>query len=117
MMEMGYLPYSTVTLATSLKPPPELHPKIKTVLNGTSKRPECPTGHGVHRPGRCAIKIFYHIGQGPVHPKCILTYRPAGTPYKFSIILVRVRYNKNAFYHIGRAGEYFGRPEHQILGL
>ncbi len=21
-------------------------------------------------------QIFYHIGQGPVHPKCMLTYRP-----------------------------------------
>ncbi len=31
--------------------------------------------------GRYTTQIFYHIGQGPVHPKCILTYRPAGIPH------------------------------------
>ena len=41
--------------------------------------PVGPTGPGVHRPGRCTIQIFYHIGQGPVHSKLILTYRPADT--------------------------------------
>ena len=59
------------------------------VLNGTPERPVGLTGPGVHRPGRCAIQIFYHIGQGPVHSKYILTYRPAGTLHKYSIISVR----------------------------
>lgn len=35
------------------------------------------TSHGIHWPGRCAIEIFYYIGQGLVLLKCILTYRPA----------------------------------------
>ncbi len=47
---------------------------IINVLNGTPQRPVCPTGHGVHRPGRCTLQISDHTGEGPVH---ILTYRPA----------------------------------------
>ena len=52
-----------------------------SVLNGTPQRPVCPTGHGVHRPGRCTIQIFEHIGEGPVHPTCIFIYRPASAPH------------------------------------
>ena len=40
-------------------------------------RPICPTGHGVHRHGRCTLQIFDHTGEILVHPACMLIYRPA----------------------------------------
>ena len=47
-------------------------------------KPVGPTGHGVHRPGRCTKWIFGHTGEGQVDPTCMLIYRPASAPHSLS---------------------------------